>query len=212
MSKQKYFSESELKLFSQHNPIFNESQMKIINRKTPKSQIEEKTENGITYKSVKASYVKALVNLVTGGNYSFIIKEQSFLSSSKEIRTTASLTIYSNNKAFTREQNGKSECTAMNANSFKASASDAFKKCASEFGFCWDIYSNDITEPEKESSPELTHKEKTILDRVDTFLSECKSLEDLEFEYNKAYPEGKETIHSKLLLEKHLNRLGYNER
>ena len=53
MRKANYFTEKELELFNAHKPLFDESQMKIINRKTPASEIEVKTDrNGFKYKTV----------------------------------------------------------------------------------------------------------------------------------------------------------------
>lgn len=207
-----YFTKTELEMFKSQSPIFNDVQMKFINRKTPYSEIEQKTDkSGFKHKSVKSGYVKALVTLVTGGNYSFEIKEQVFLSSAKEIRTTAKLTIYTALGSFTREQNGKAECNIPEANAYKASASDAFKKCASEFGFCWDIYNQENAEPKKEEEPELDHAEKKKLERLEHFLSEATSPEQIQHNYNTHLKTSKETEQSKALLKKHMERLGFTE-
>ena len=75
MSKTKYLSNSELEQYLQFECIFLESQLEIIRKKTPSSEIEEKTdEQGNKYKSVKAAYIKKLVQIVTGGSYNFEIK------------------------------------------------------------------------------------------------------------------------------------------
>lgn len=205
MAKNNYFTKAELEIFSAQDPIFNEAQFKIINRKTPKSEIEENTDSsGNAYKSVTSAYVKALVTLVTGGNYNFEIKDQAFLSASKEIKTTARLTIVSNGKTFIREQNGKSECNIPTANAYKSSASDAFKKCASEFGFCWDIYSQESTD-NKTGDPELDHAELKKLERLEHFLKGCKDGDEVEGTYETYLATAKETEASKALLEKYMN-------
>lgn len=95
------FKKSELQTFLNQNPIFNDSQMNIINRKTPKEAIETKTDNaGNTFQSVKSGFAKSILMLVTGGNFNFEIKDQVFLSTAKEIKTTARLTIFVGDKSF----------------------------------------------------------------------------------------------------------------
>jgi len=204
--KNQYFTKEEISFFSDQNPIFNERQMSFINKKTPKSEIEEKTDKaGNKYKAVKSGYIKALVMLVTGGNFSFEIKEQTFFSSAKEIRTTGKLTIFANGQQFTREQNGKAECNIPDANSFKSSASDCFKKCAAEFGFCWDIYNQEI-----EKAPqiqEIPYSEKSKIERLKHFLKQCKTPEQIEDVYSKFIETSEETSQLKELVTDHFNRV-----
>lgn len=179
MAKNKYLNKQELELFNSVAPIFTAKQMEIINQRTPPSEVEEKKEDVKIIKSVKAPYMKKLVTIITGGNYTFEIKEQVYLAQSKEIRTTARLTIYFKDGTYFREQNGKAKCNAPNANSFKSSASDAFKKCASEFGFCWDIYGND-DEIEVKDSPVKSYPEQKEFERYEKMFGNCKTTYELE--------------------------------
>lgn len=212
MRKGTYFTKKELEMFNSQTPIFSGQQMKIINRKTPESEVEIKADkNGFKYKSVKAAYMKALLMLVTGGNFSFEIKEQIFLSSAKEIKVTGTLTIFSNGKAFIREQNGKAESNIPEANAFKAATSDCEKKCMSEFGFCWDIYGQEHAEKKKEEQPEPDHKEKKKLEKLEHFLNEAVSIEEITHNYNIHLKSSPESEHSKAILKKHMERLGFTE-
>lgn len=223
MRKANYFTPSELAMFNQQEPVFNKAQMKIINRKTPDSEIEIKQdESGFTYKSVKVAYVKALVSLVSGGNFSFEIKSREFIPSTREVLIEGRLTIHlPNGKSIIREQFGqhylnvKTE-SANNTtktfasdigNGYKAAASDAFKKCASEMGFCWDIYGQEHSEKKKEEQPELDHAEKKKLERLEHFLKDCKTGDDVEFTYNKYLETAEESEASKTILTKHMERV-----
>ena len=222
MRKANYFTPSELALFNAQEPIFNEAQMKIINRKTPKSEIEVKTDkSGFTYKSIKAAYVKALVTLVTGGNFSFEVKSREFLQATREVLVEGRLTIWIKGRSIVREQfgqhylNTKIDTEGSGAktyasdigNGYKAAASDAFKKCASEFGFCWDIYGQEHADKKKEDVPEANHADKKKLERLEFFLSSSKVVEEIESTYNKYLETGEETEASKVLLKKHYNRV-----
>lgn len=220
MRKLTLFTKKELSFFKGQRPLFNDEQMKIINRKTPESEIEIKTDkNGVKYKSVKASYVKALLMLVTGGNYSFEIKSKEYIPSSKEILVEGCLSISYFGKVINREQFGR-HYLAIKTNTsgnittsyasdmgsgYKAAASDCLKKCASEFGFCWDIYS---PHPEaKQSKPEMSHAEQKKLERLLFFLLEAKTTEQLENTYTEFLKTSEETEASKNLCKEHMNRI-----
>lgn len=216
------FSKKELELFNSQKPIFNSDQMKFINRKTPASEIEiKKDKDGFEYKSVKASYMKALVFMVTGGNFSFEIKSREYIAATKETLVEGRLTINVNGQTFSREQfgqhyiNTKPEATGSKTanipsdigNSYKAAATNAFKKCLSEFGFCWDVFGQERAEKKIEEIPELDHAEKKKLERLSHFLKQASSPEELDEIYSKYLETDKETIHSKEVLATHLERL-----
>jgi hypothetical protein len=221
MRNANYFTPSELALFNALTPIFNEAQMKIINRKTPESEVEIKTDkSGFTYKSVKAAYVKALVTLVTGGNFCFEIKSHEFIQATKEVLVHGVLTIYANRTTYEREQFGQhylntkietegNKTTTFPSeigNGYKAAASDAFKKCASEFGFLWDIYGQEHADQKKEELPEGSHADKKKLERLQYFLSIAKSIPEIETVYNSYLDTAEETEASKEILKRNFER------
>lgn len=226
MRKANYFTKSELEMFDSQDPIFNGKQMKIINRKTPASEVETKQDkSGFTYKSVKVAYVKALVSLVSGGNFSFEIKSREFIPSTREVLVEGRLTMRVNGKTIVREQFGQHHLnvkTEVNGNTtktfasdigngYKAACSDSFKKCSSELGFCWDIYNQERAEDKKEEQPELDHAEKKKLERLEHFLNESDTVESITHNYNIHLKTSPESEASKAILKKHMERLGFTE-
>jgi hypothetical protein len=228
MLKASYFTKKEIEMFNSQSPIFNDKQMYFINRKTPKDQIEILTDKeGRQYKSVKASYAKALLTLVTGGNFTFEIKSREYNSSSREAIVEGRLTINGNlcdRKSFnsiTREQFGqhylslsiKTEANKTTAsipdigNGYKAAASSCLKKCMSEFGFFWDIYSQERATIKKESDPKISHADKVILQRLEHFLKNSKSGDEIESVYNQWLSTATESEASKAMLKKHMERV-----
>lgn len=225
MKKSNHFTKAELNMFKSQNPIFNEAQMKIINRKTPASEVEIKEDkSGHKYKSIKASYVKAVLMIVTGGNYDFEIKSREFIASTKEVLVEARLTIFTEGNSVARDQFGQHHLNVKSTtneagnktyysasdigNGYKAAASDAFKKCLSEFGFFRDIYGQEHAEKKKEEqAPTLKHGDNKKLERLSHFLKECKDVQQVEYVYEKWLYTAKETEDSKNLLQEHMNRV-----
>jgi len=223
--KNAYLNKEELALFNKMKPIFNQDQLNFINRRTPPSEIEEKVDDkGEKYRTVSAQYVKKVVTIVTGGNYNFEIKNQEYYHVQKEVVTVARLTIYCDGRVFFREQCGKHRLESMGnngrnghqsnakdiANGFKASASDAFKKCASEFGFiCWDAYTREASEgKESDVKSEMTHSEKVEFDRFDSSWGKITVVKDLEDSFEYLESERKEVSTAlKELFDKHMNRI-----
>jgi hypothetical protein len=217
MRKASLYTNKELVIFEEQNPIFSKNQMKIINGKTPSSEIEIKKDiNGNSYKSVKVGYVKALVMQVTGGNFNFQILSKEFIPASNETVVHAKLII--NN--FERDQFGQhyvhikvsdkdktvKRFPADIGNAYKAAASDAFKKCASEFGFCWDIYGQQ-SEKKEENKEQIDHSEKSKLKRLEHFLKECLKPEQIEEAYQSFLETYEENKHSKEMLKEHMTRV-----
>lgn len=208
------FTKSELGHFNNSNPIFTSKQISLINKKTPSSQIEIKKEEDTNhkYKSIKSDFAKMFVNMVTGGNYEFHIKNREYISSTKQTLVEARLTIYKEDGSSKyREQfgihhlNNKSSKVVDIANGYKSAASDAFKKCASEFGFFWDIYGQEkIKQP---LVPEIDQAEQKKLDRLSIFLSKAETAESIESTYEKFIESSEETESSKKLLEEHMTRV-----
>ena len=179
MASNRYLNKQELELFNKMNPIFSPDQMEIINQKTPTEEIEIKEENGKRFKSVKASYVERLLTVVTGGQYNFEIKKQ-IVTKGSEIMTEGRLTIYSNGRVFFRDQCGSYRGQVC-ADGYKASATDCEKKCASKFGFCWDIYTQEIEILPQEK--EISYQEQKIIERLKISLERCNNNESLDSEW-----------------------------
>ena len=211
--KRNYLSKAERGLLPE-KPIFTQHQIDLINAKTPKSEID------FTYKSVKAAYVKKRLTLIFGWDFDFIIKSREFLQATKEVLVEGRLTIRTQNDPIIREQFGQhytNTATDLNdgsttthpsdiGNGYKAAATDALKKCASELGLFWDIYGQEHSDQKKAEQPEPDHAEKKILERLEHFLSECSTVNAVEKVY-KQYSDNHEENQPALdLYRKHIAR------
>lgn len=218
--KKYYYTKADESFIFPSN-VFTKEQIEEIRKPTPPAEIETKEdENGNKFKSVKSSYVKYKLNILFGWDWHFKILSKESLPASREVLVHGILTINSVKKS-KREQFGSSfvehkttqidnvkRTSPINLGfAYKAAASDCLKKCCSEFGLFWDVYSGDIINVKKEES-KPDYKEQKKLERADKFMSKCDNSEDIEFEYSKLFPEGNETEKSKLLLIKHLERIG----
>lgn len=177
-----FFTEEEFNDMS--NPALTMEQLILLREPTPESEIEIKQDaEGNSYKSVKGSYMKKRMNLIFGFNYDFQIKSHQFFPSASEAVVEGRLIIRSGEFTIVKEQFGKHILTqtgvkrGSNApsgigNAFKSAATDAFKKCASEIGLCWDIYTQEIEEPQNKEviAPEEDHAAKKITERLEHFL------------------------------------------
>lgn len=214
-------------LFTKHqieqmkNTPFSKGQIKLLSKPTPAKEIEIKEdENGVKYKSVKGSYMKRQLNLIFGFNYDFQIVGREFISG--ETLVHGRLTIHSGNKTIIKEQFGKHNVTytknvsgnrttssASNiGNAYKSAATDAFKKCASEIGLCWDIYSQEVEEPKKEEpeAQEATEQAQKITERFEHFLKKATNRNELEDVIYNFYSNSDETEIRKNLCKEYRNK------
>ena len=206
-------------------PEFSTEQINEIRKRTPESEIEVKTDKqGFKYKSVKAAYVKKRMIQIFGWNYSFEIKSREFIPSTKEVIVEGRLTVHINTlrkeNTIVREQfgqfylnsrtNNTNNRTTTHAidigNGYKAAATDAFKKCASEFGICWDIYFQETSETKKEEVPEQDQKDIKKIERLTHFLEQCQKPAECESVYERFLETGIETDDSKNILKVHIKR------
>ena len=192
--KQNYFiTEDEFKDIEELSSLaFTEEQIILLREPTPESEIEiKKDDNGFTYKTVKGSYMKKRMNLIFGWNWDFQILGREAFFTSGEVLVHGKLTIRSkvqiikeqfgkHNLDFKKASKGNRSAPSNIGNSFKSAATDSFKKCASEIGLCWDIYSQDIPEPENKKEDEESYEEKKITERLIHFLKISKTADEIE--------------------------------
>lgn len=132
--------------------VSEKQSMKIMQR-TPAQYIYERPgKGGKTFKYVPVKYMEKCLNFIFGWNWDFqIISKEIFLleTGHGQIVTHGRLIVKGQNgESITKEQFGSKEVaylkdtkTPVNlGNDFKASASDAFKKCASQLGIASDVY------------------------------------------------------------------------
>jgi len=211
------------------NCPFSVDQLTAISKRTPKSEVLEKEDsNGQKYKSVKGSYMKQRLNSIFAFSWDFAVVSKEYVSGAAEVVVHGRLTIRSGGQTIIKEQFGKfgvtivTKQTSRNSsttyadnigNAFKSATTDAFKKCASEIGLCWDIYSQDIEEPAtevKEETPTENHPEKKITERLEHFLSKAKTLNELEDVVNGFLNTYQITPEREKIKQKHLERFKKN--
>lgn len=178
------------------NPAITNEQFNLIVEPTPESETEYNDDNGHKYKTVKGSYIKKRLQLIFGWNWDFKIISREYFPSSSEVIVHGRLTIRSGDHKIKKEQFGKHILSAKTTtiknrttsapsnvgNAFKSAATDALKKCASELGICWDIYSQEAPEGKPEEILQTqTYQEEKIDERFKTFLYKNETIKDLEF-------------------------------
>jgi len=129
--------------------LLNEDQLKLLLKKTPKQYIKERpAKGGGTWNYVTGGYVRKVLNLLFGWQWSFeIVDEQIFLEA-REVVVKGRLTAEVNGRKITKMQYGNKDIICKRGtndplsigNDLKAAATDCLKKCAAEIGIAADIY------------------------------------------------------------------------
>lgn len=187
-----YLTDREITTTKEISAI-SQLQLVQINTPTPDDEIVLKQDGDTVYKSVKGSYIKKRLNIIFGWNWDFQIISKEYVSGSRQAIVHGRLTVRNGQHAIIKEQFGKHNVTTLTAtsgsrtvsypsdigNAYKSASTDALKKCASELGICWDIYTQEAPE-ENKGLPEETHDEKAITIRLEHFLKLATSEEALD--------------------------------
>lgn len=218
----------ELKFFTEigfadiKNPSITKEQFNLIVEPTPKNEIELKkdTETAFRYKTVKGSYIKKRLNLIFGWNWDFNIINKEHYPLSSEVVVHGRLTIRSGSFTIIKEQFGKhlvsSKTTSLGnrttsaafniGNGFKSAATDALKKCASEIGICWDIYSQEFPEGEPVETNTEDYGERKVSERFEMFLKKQTSIIEIDNLVEAFEDTTKLSDYQKKLVEKYKNK------
>ena len=204
-------------------PILTKKQFNWIVEETPESEIEIKEDtDGFKYKTVKGSYIKKRLNLIFGFNWDFHVIDREYYSASSEVLVQGRLTIRLKKGSIIKEQFGKHYLKSQKTvsgnrtttapfnvgNAFKSAATDALKKCASEIGLCWDVYSQEMPESEEGMIENKTdHPQDKITERLEYFLKEQTTLEGIEKVVSNFEENEKLTEERKSLIEKYKSKL-----
>ena len=178
--------QDELTLTTNKQNFFNLEQLKKIRHKTPSSMIYERpAKGGGKWKYVKSADVVVALNTTFGGfwDFSIITDEATALEiavKTKSIVVRGKLTITNPDTgvSVSREQYGRKDVAFKKGtnepldfgNDMKAAASDALKKCASQFGLFNDIYrDNEIMEievvgNEEPEEPQVSESVKRVIE------------------------------------------------
>jgi len=131
------------------NNLLNENQLSFILKKTPKNHIYQRPgKGGGKWQYVTGTYIKKVLNLVFGWDWSFEIIEHKIDINFKQAYVLGKLTVNSANKQIVKMQFGRVDIkfrknTQMPldvGNDLKAAATDSLKKCAAELGIASDVY------------------------------------------------------------------------
>lgn len=129
--------------------MLNEKQLQFIMAPTPKNHIQTRpAKGGGEWTYVSGVYIRKVLNLMFGWNWSFEILEQLVMFEQGEVIVKGKLTITTGGQTIVKMQFGNKDIAMKRGgggplsigNDMKAAATDALKKCASELGIASDIY------------------------------------------------------------------------
>ena len=135
--------------------VLNPKQLGFLLSKTPNNHIYERQgKGGGKWKFVTGVYVKKVLNLMFGWDWSFEVVEHKIDLQLKQAYVLGKLTVNSNGKSIVKMQFGRVDIKFKRAidpdtqqrmpldvgNDLKAATTDALKKCAAELGIASDVY------------------------------------------------------------------------
>ena len=196
-----------------HN-ILSKDQLEFLLQKTPKNHIYERpAKGGGKWSYVTGVYVKKVLNLMFGWNWSFEVVEHKFDLTIKQAYVLGKLTVNSKGKSIVKMQFGRVDIKMKKAwddnlkknvptndpldvgNDLKAATTDALKKCASELGIASDVYAPNefkaiqIVESKPEKDPDQ--------ERIEILINTAENQEELDFAKGHAGEEFIELIKKK---------------
>jgi recombination DNA repair RAD52 pathway protein len=177
--------------------MLNADQLGFLLKKTPKNHVYQRPgKGGATWNYVTGTYVKKVLNLMFGWDWSFEVVEHKFDLVIGQAYVLGKLTVNSQGKSivkmqfgrvdikFKRQtsqqiQNNESKLPLDIGNDLKAATTDALKKCAAELGIASDVYSpNEFKEIQilKDENPTIDPEE----ERIKSTLENITTQEELE--------------------------------
>lgn len=123
------------------------AQLKQLLKKTPAKYVHTRpAKGGGTWEYVTGGYVKKVLNIMFGWNWSFEIMDEKIIHG--EVIVKGKLTCNSNGITVVKMQYGNKDIICKKntdiplsiGNDLKSAATDALKKCAAEIGIAADIY------------------------------------------------------------------------
>lgn len=183
---------------------FSADQIQLFYKKTPKDKLMTRpAKGGGTWDYVQTGYAIDTLNRIFGYLWSFEVltslEEAAKIAASGTCVVKGRLTVYAGDKTLVKEQFGRCEVkfkTAYNpetqqkertdefldfGNDMKGAASDALKKCASEFGLFRDVYhKDDFQELAIVDEAEKQQLEETKVENAKKLMRDAKSLNELQ--------------------------------
>jgi hypothetical protein len=185
--------------------IFTKDQLQLLHQATPEKHIHTFPKNAGSMaglKFVTGGYMKHMLDRLTGGLWSFEIKEKG--TASGQVWVLGRLNLYKNDgsQLIFKEQFGRASIKCKKGtdepldigNDMKAAATDALKKCASELGIARDIYAanefieaeivdrTNIEDMELDETPKPEEKQKKVDDAYKQYVENL-----LNTQFNKTF-------------------------
>lgn len=169
--------------------LINEKQFNFLFNKTPQEfTYERPAKGGGKWKYVEGGYVKKVLNFVTGFNWDFEIMDEMVMLDIKQVIVKGKLTLRLQGETVVKMQYGRADVKFKRSdnlpldlgNDLKAAATDALKKCASEFGVAADIYNANSFREAKVTEPKKSNEEISWDKTRERILSHIKESKDLD--------------------------------
>lgn len=128
----------------------NKRQLQLLLKRTPDNYVRTRpAKGGGTWKYVTGGYVRKVLNLMFGFDWSFEVTEQNIMHGEAIVK--GRLTVKTAGKSIVKEDFGNKEIICKKGsdqplsigNDLKAAATDCLKRCAAQIGIAADIYSAD---------------------------------------------------------------------
>jgi hypothetical protein len=131
------------------NNLLNKNQLNFLFAPTPeKHRYTRPAKGGGKWTYVTGTYVKKVLNLMFGWNWSFEIVDEQISVEFKQVIVKGRLTVNANGSEIVKMQFGRQDIKFKKntelpldlGNDLKGATTDALKKCASELGIAADVY------------------------------------------------------------------------
>lgn len=164
--------------------VINDRQLQLLLKKTPEKYVKMRpAKGGGQWKYVSGGYVRKVLNLMFGFQWSFEILDEKVLHG--EVIVKGRLTCTSNGVTISKMQYGNKDIMCKKGtetplsigNDMKAAATDCLKKCAAELGIAADIYN---PEEFREVKLDINNELETI---VDLFKAKEHLLDELQMTF-----------------------------
>jgi len=166
--------------------VLNAKQLQWIFKRTPQQYIKARpAKGGGSWNYVSGSYVRKVLNLMFGFDWSFEILEQHVMHGEAIVK--GKLTCTSNGRTIVKMQFGNKDIMCKKGtdtplsigNDLKAAATDALKKCAAELGIAADVYNPlEFREINVDTSLEDTQRTQEY-DRIKYHIENSQDVEEL---------------------------------
>lgn len=166
--------------------VLNAKQLQWIFKRTPQQYIKARpAKGGGSWNYVSGSYVRKVLNLMFGFNWSFEILEQHVMHGEAVVK--GKLTCNSGGNTIVKMQFGNKDIMCKKGtdiplsigNDLKAAATDALKKCAAELGIAADVYNPlEFREINVDTSLEDTQRTQEY-DRIKYHIENSQDVEEL---------------------------------